>query len=732
MQEQTNNTEASETSQAGQPEPDSRDSLREELDKWRGRVPKLASALRQRTEEAESLKAELEGLRRVSASGSGRSDAGVRARDELISELEAKLETLDGRYKTAEGELHARNLEVSDLKEDLRLWKDKWQSVTQSLDVEAEAAESRQDQVQTLNQTLTKVRQELAEQQAALRRCELDLADAREERESLLGRNEKLFETTEMANQQIESLADSLADMRQELRESGDREAAALARTEALQRELQAEKEALEQQEEALRLKTEELRLKTEELRLEKEELQSEKDALQREAETRQQESEALRREGEEQRREIEAERRATEEARGETERLRVESEQLRQEAEARRLETEALQRETEARGLEFEALRRELEGLHRSEEALQGEREAQIAAADQLAEELRQELQKSDEAVQIALAAALDSARDAQRNDEQFTESAAAAAAALAQAAESESVIAEQRAEIARLEGCIDGAEESNSAREQERRELSEKLAALENRNERLEQQIAERSALVVELEENQSRHDEQMRQVEREKQELDDARLRADRQAQENAQHITQLDDRLERQKALMEDLEKELAEAHEASASAQASSDVQTAADSNDTAALDEKIRRLERLVREQAEELNRERWERQVIQKEDADNSNGKMMLVLNQQLNDARGQNASLLDRVRDLEEELTHIRMQHGGDDLTRIHGIGHRLAEQLNEVGIYRLEQIAELDELALSDECHALYAHKGRILRDGWIDQAARLVSH
>ena len=94
MQEQTNNSEASEVSQAGQPESDSHDSLREELDKWRGRVPKLASALRQRTEEAESLKAELEELRRVNASGSGRSDAGLRARDELISELEARLEGL--------------------------------------------------------------------------------------------------------------------------------------------------------------------------------------------------------------------------------------------------------------------------------------------------------------------------------------------------------------------------------------------------------------------------------------------------------------------------------------------------------------------------------------------------------------------------------------------------------------------------------------------------------------
>ena len=671
MQEQTHNTDTSgaQPTSVGQPGADSQASLhaslREELEKWRGRVPKLASALRQRTEEVESLRVQLDDLKRVGASGPGRNDAGVRARDELISELGAKVETLDGRYKTAQGELHARNLEVADLKQDLRLWKDKWQSVTQSLDVQAEAAESRQDEVETLNQTLTNVRQQLAERETAQRRSEQSLADALEERESLLGRNEKLFETTEMANRQIESLADSLAEMRQELRESRDREAAAVARTEALQSELQIGEEALRRQKEALRLQKEELRLQ-------KEELQSEKDAL-------------------------------------------------RGEAEARLRETEQLRCEAEA--------------LRRAAEELQVDKETLMAASDRLV----RELWESEEACQIVMAAAIGGAQDARSRDEQVAESAAAAAAALARAEqaearaiESESAVAEQRAEIARLESCVAGANEVNGQREEERRQLSAQLASQEGRYERLERQLEERSALVVELEAVQSRHDEQKRQLEREKQELDEARHRAERQAKENAQHITQLDDRLERQKALMEELEKELAEAHEASAPAQLSRDAETAAESNETTPLEENIHRLEQLVREQAEELNRERWKRQVTEKEDVGDSNGKMLLVLNQQLNDARSQNTLLLDRVRDLEEELTHIGMQRAGDDLTRIRGIGPRLAEQLNEVGIYHLDQIAELDELTLSDEAHALYAHKGRILRDGWIDQAARLVSH
>ncbi len=656
MQEQTHDTDTSGVppTPAGQLGTASYASLHEELEKWRGRVPKLASALRQRTEEVESLRAELDDLKRVGASGSGRSDAGVRARDELISELEAKVETLDGRYKTAQGELHARNLEVTDLKEDLRLWKDKWQSVTQSLDVQAEAAESRQDQVETLNQTLTNMRQQLAERETALRRSEQSLADALGERESLVGRNEKLFETTEMANQQIESLADSLAEMRQELRESGDRQAAAVARAETLQ---------------------------------------SETDGLRGEAEVRLRKTEQLRLEFEEARREIEA--------------LRAETEQL----------------------------RCEIASLRRAGEELQIDKEGLMVASDRLA----RELWESEEACRIVMAAAIGGAHNAHSRDEEFAESAAAAAAALARAEqaearakESESAVAEQRAEIARLESCVAAASQVNEQREEERRQLSAQLASMEGRYERLERQLEERSALVVELEAIQSRHNEQQRQLERDKQALDDARHRAERQARENAQHITQLDDRLERQKALMEELEKELAEAHEASVSAQLSRDAETAAKPNETSPLEDNVRRLEQLLREQAEELNRERWERQVTEKQDVADPNGKMLLVLNQQLNDARSQNALLLDRVRDLEEELTHIGMQRAGDDLTRIHGIGPKLAQQLNEVGIYRLEQIAELDELTLSDETHALYAHKGRILRDGWIDQAARMVSH
>ena len=82
---------------------------------------------------------------------------------------------------------------------------------------------------------------------------------------------------------------------------------------------------------------------------------------------------------------------------------------------------------------------------------------------------------------------------------------------------------------------------------------------------------------------------------------------------------------------------------------------------------------------------------------------------------------------SLKSPVKDRDYLVTGI----GYDDLTRIRGLGPKLAHELNKLGIFRYEQIANLDEDALSSTSHVLYSHKGRILRDGWIQQAAELAS-
>ena len=63
-------------------------------------------------------------------------------------------------------------------------------------------------------------------------------------------------------------------------------------------------------------------------------------------------------------------------------------------------------------------------------------------------------------------------------------------------------------------------------------------------------------------------------------------------------------------------------------------------------------------------------------------------------------------------------------------DDLKRIYGIGKKLEGVLNDLGIYRFSQIAELSpEKEQWIDSHLRF--KGRIERDQWIDQAKKLVA-
>ncbi|UOA31457.1 50S ribosomal protein L21 [Sulfitobacter sp. DSM 110093] len=65
-----------------------------------------------------------------------------------------------------------------------------------------------------------------------------------------------------------------------------------------------------------------------------------------------------------------------------------------------------------------------------------------------------------------------------------------------------------------------------------------------------------------------------------------------------------------------------------------------------------------------------------------------------------------------------------------GADDLKRIGGIGPKLEQTLNELGIYHFDQLAALqgDEIEWVD---ARLRFKGRIQRDDWIGQAKALAN-
>ena len=65
-----------------------------------------------------------------------------------------------------------------------------------------------------------------------------------------------------------------------------------------------------------------------------------------------------------------------------------------------------------------------------------------------------------------------------------------------------------------------------------------------------------------------------------------------------------------------------------------------------------------------------------------------------------------------------------------GADDLKRIGGIGPKLEQTLNELGIFHFDQIAALEGEEI-DWVDSRLRFKGRIRRDDWIGQAKALAS-
>ncbi|MEM9370767.1 MAG: fused NADH-quinone oxidoreductase subunit E/endonuclease, partial [Pseudomonadota bacterium] len=63
--------------------------------------------------------------------------------------------------------------------------------------------------------------------------------------------------------------------------------------------------------------------------------------------------------------------------------------------------------------------------------------------------------------------------------------------------------------------------------------------------------------------------------------------------------------------------------------------------------------------------------------------------------------------------------------------DLTRIKGVGPKLAKMLNEMGIHHFDQIAGWSDDNLKWVDENLVSFKGRASRDNWIDQAKELMA-
>lgn len=66
-----------------------------------------------------------------------------------------------------------------------------------------------------------------------------------------------------------------------------------------------------------------------------------------------------------------------------------------------------------------------------------------------------------------------------------------------------------------------------------------------------------------------------------------------------------------------------------------------------------------------------------------------------------------------------------------GGDDLTRIKGLGPKLATMLGELGVTGFSQIASWDDAEIDRIDNQLGRFQGRIRRDDWVGQAKLLAT-
>ena len=63
-------------------------------------------------------------------------------------------------------------------------------------------------------------------------------------------------------------------------------------------------------------------------------------------------------------------------------------------------------------------------------------------------------------------------------------------------------------------------------------------------------------------------------------------------------------------------------------------------------------------------------------------------------------------------------------------DDLTRINGIGPVVENKLNQLGIYTFAQISRLSEADMERIDEVLQLFPGRVKRETWVAQAAKLT--
>ena len=728
------------------------EALKAEVAKWQERVPKLAAALRERNDELAALREQLrqQSTADVSAESAQEADARVRARDELIAELQDKIQHLNERHRELSGQLHAAGLDLEQATQDARSWQNKWQSVTQSLD-EAVSSDSRsrsdlQAHRQRSEADLQALRDEHAGQLESLQR----------EMESLKVRNSNLQETTDFANRQIDSLGQELSTLLTQTEEKQ----AQVEQLQAQHADLQTENDAAQTQ---LRAESERAAELEQTLAEQSSKLNTTAADLSTALDQQQQDA-----------------------AKMQALHARLEQEEVsyQQAVAAAEQEQSALVAQLDAKDEVLDGLRAELAEA-RSNLAQSGELADELDALKAAYAELQQTAQQSadDYRGQIAtLQTELTGLQQQLQTQETLTAEQQqlidAHGTETAQWRETESALRAEisglsqgreeaerslNEEIERLSGCVDQAQQEHERMAEQRRELSERVEQLTQELDGANRNLQQRSELVRELElereTNRGHGDEHQQQVAALQRELTEALHRQDT----FKEHAANLEERIEAQKSLMSDLEEELTDTSQAHAEQiqsfekqlreangvlnrnkqklvdtqkrvetleRENTQLREVADQREVAqpapasiegdlSDQHKVLKLQQMLRERTEELDNLRW--RLKQKPAASGADENILMILNQQLEDVRNEN-------RRLQEKLSSAR---NTDDLTCLKGVGDKLVQQLAEVGYTRLSQIAELKPEQLEDESHALHGFRSRILRDDWIAQAQEILA-
>jgi predicted flap endonuclease-1-like 5' DNA nuclease len=76
-------------------------------------------------------------------------------------------------------------------------------------------------------------------------------------------------------------------------------------------------------------------------------------------------------------------------------------------------------------------------------------------------------------------------------------------------------------------------------------------------------------------------------------------------------------------------------------------------------------------------------------------------------------------------------QQIRAAEASGSGDDLTRLKGVGPKLAAQLGEMGVTTFSQIAAWQDADIDRIDAGLGRFQGRIRRDAWVEQARLLAA-